>query len=226
MSHQLRSRNPSSRISGVGMRKALVVDDHPIVRSTVKMVLKHEDFGIVAESGDGADAVQQARQIIPDLVVLDISMPKLDGLEVIRRIVEMNLSTRILVLTSLEPGLYLKRCMNAGAAGFISKIDDLDDLSRAVKVLMSGYTYFPNLNIGSVRRGDGEMNEVRVIESLSDRELAVLKHLAQGRSNKEIGEVMLLSNKTISTYKTRLLERFEVTSVVSLSELAKRNSII
>lgn len=213
-------------MSGVGMRKALVVDDHPIVRSTVKMVLKQEDFDVVAESGDGADAVQQARQMIPDLVVLDISMPKLDGLEVIRRIVEFNLSTRILVLTSLDPGLYLKRCMNAGAAGFISKIDDLDDLSRAVKVLMSGYTYFPNLNIGSVRRADAEMNEVRIIESLSDRELAVLKHLAQGRSNKEIGDVMLLSNKTISTYKTRLLERFEVTSVVSLSELAKRNGVI
>jgi two-component system, NarL family, response regulator EvgA len=208
------------------MRKALVVDDHPIVRATVKMVLKQENFEIVAESGDGADAVQQAREVAPDLVVLDISMPKLDGLEVIRRIVDLNLSTRILVLTSLEPGLYLKRCMNAGAAGFISKIDDLDDLRRAVKVLMSGYTYFPNLNIGSVRRSDTEMNEVRVIESLSDRELVIFKHLAQGLSNKEIGDLMLLSNKTISTYKTRLLERFEVSSVVSLAEVAKRNSII
>ncbi len=208
------------------MRKALVVDDHPIVRATVKMVLKQENFEVVAEAGDGADAVQQARLIAPDLVVLDISMPKLDGLEVIRRIVDLNLSARILVLTSLEPGLYLKRCMTAGAAGFISKIDDLDDLQRAVKVLMSGYTYFPNLSIGSVRRSDIEMNEVRVIESLSDRELVILKHLAQGRSNKEIGDLILLSNKTISTYKTRLLERFEVTSVVSLSEVAKRNNII
>ncbi|MGH8395593.1 MAG: response regulator, partial [Pseudomonas sp.] len=120
------------------MRKALVVDDHPIVRATVKMVLKQEGFETVVEAGDGADAVQQARQELPDLVVLDISMPKLDGLEVIRRIVDLNIATRILVLTSLEAGLYLKRCMSAGAAGFISKIDDLDDLRRAVKVLMSG----------------------------------------------------------------------------------------
>ncbi|MGJ7615262.1 MULTISPECIES: response regulator [unclassified Variovorax] len=208
------------------MRKALVVDDHPVVRATVKMVLKQEGFDVVAESGDGADAVSQARQIAPDLVVLDISMPKLDGLEVIRRIVDLNLSTRILVMTSLEPGLYLKRCMNAGAAGFISKIDELDDVRRAVRVLMSDHTYFPNLNLGSVRRGDAETSEVRVIESLSDRELIVFKHLAQGFSNKEIGDVMLLSNKTISTYKTRLLERFEVNSVVSLSEIAKRNSIV
>lgn len=208
------------------MRKALVVDDHPVVRSTVKMVLKQESFEIVAESADGADAVSQARQIAPDLVVLDISMPKLDGLEVIRRIVDLGLTTRILVLTSLEPGLYLKRCMNAGAAGFISKLDELDEVRRAVRVLMSDHTYFPNLKIGSVRRSDAETNEVRVIESLSDRELMVLKSLAQGHSNKEIGDAMLLSNKTISTYKTRLLERFEVNSVVSLSEIAKRNSIV
>ncbi|AIG00969.1 LuxR family DNA-binding response regulator [Pseudomonas fluorescens] len=208
------------------MRKALVVDDHPIVRATVKMVLQHEHFDPIVEAGDGADAVQQARQLQPDLVVLDISMPKLDGLEVIRRIVDLNIGARILVLTSLEPSLYLKRCMVAGAAGFLSKIDDLDDLQRAVKVLMSGYTHFPNLNIGSVRRSDNEMNEARVIDSLSDRELVIFKHLALGRSNKEIGDSMLLSNKTISTYKTRLLERFQVTSVVSLAEVAKRNSIV
>ncbi|KAA8701506.1 MULTISPECIES: response regulator transcription factor [Pseudomonas] len=208
------------------MRKALVVDDHPIVRATVKMVLQYEHFDVIVEAADGADAVQQARQLQPDLVVLDISMPKLDGLEAIRRIVDLNIGTRILVLTSLEPALYLKRCMVAGAAGFLSKVDDLDDLQRAVNVLMSGYTHFPNLTIGSVRRSDNEIDEARVIDSLSDRELVIFKHLAQGRSNKEIGDSMLLSNKTISTYKTRLLERFEVTSVVSLAEVAKRNSIV
>lgn len=208
------------------MRKALVVDDHPIVRATVKMVLKQENFDVIKESGDGVDAVQQARLESPDLVVLDISMPKLDGLEVIKRIIDLNLSTRILILTSLEPNLYLKRCMSSGAAGFISKLDDLEDVRRAVKTLMSGYTYFPNLNISSVRRSDAEMNEIRIMEGLSDRELAVLKHLSLGLSNKDIGEMMMLSNKTISTYKTRLLQHFQVSSVVSLADVAKRNSII
>lgn len=208
------------------MRKALVVDDHPIVRATVKMVLQQEGFELIAEAADGADAVQQARRFQPDLIVLDISMPKLDGLEALRRLVDLNTGARILVLTSLEPSLYLKRCMLAGAAGFLSKIDDLEDLHRAVKVLMSGYTHFPNLQIASVRRGDNELNEARLIESLSNRELLVLNHLARGRSNKEIGDLMLLSNKTISTYKTRLLERFDVVSVVSLAEVARRNSLI
>ena len=116
--------------------------------------------------------------------------------------------------------------MLAGAAGFLSKVDDLEDLHRAIKVLMSGYTHFPNLNAGSVRRSDNEWTEARVIESLSDRELVIFNYLARGRSNKEIGDEMLLSNKTISTYKTRLLERFDVTSVVSLADVARRNSLI
>jgi two-component system response regulator EvgA len=208
------------------MRKALIVDDHPIVRATVKMVLAQENFEVIAEAADGADAVQQSRQLQPDLVILDISMPKFDGLEAIRRIVDLNIGTRILVFTSLDPSLYIKRCMLAGAAGFISKIDDLDDLRRAVKVVMSGYTHFPNLNINSVRRNGSELNEARIIESLSDRELVIFKYLCLGFSNKEIGDEMMLSNKTISTYKTKLLERFDVSSVVSLVEVAKRNSIV
>lgn len=103
------------------MRKALVVDDHPIVRATVKMVLQQESFTQIVEAADGADAVQQAREVRPDLVVLDISMPKLDGLEAIRRIVDLDVGARILVLTSLEASLYLQRCMQAGAAGYLSK---------------------------------------------------------------------------------------------------------
>lgn len=208
------------------MPKALVVDDHPIIRSAVKLVLLQENFEIVVEANDGAHAVHQARQLQPDLVVLDISMPRLDGLQAIPRIMNLSLETRILVLTSLDPAMYLKRCMIAGAAGFISKNDDLDELHRAIRGVMSGYTYFPNLNIGSVRRSDNEISEQKILDSLTDRELMVLIHLSHGLSNKEIGELMTCSNKTISTYKTRLLERFKVTSILSLSEIAKRNRII
>lgn len=208
------------------MRKALVVDDHPIFRAMVKMVLQNAGFDTVVEVADGADAVQQAKLMRPELIVLDITIPTLDGVEVIRRVVDLGIGARILVLTSHEPSHYLHRCMVAGAAGYLSKIDNLTDLHRAIEALMSGYTHFPNLRIGSVRRSDNEINEARVIDSLTDRELVVLKHLAMGLSNKHIGDLMLLSNKTISTYKTRLLERFNVKSVVSLAELAKRNNIV
>lgn len=208
------------------MYKALVVDDHPFIRSSVKMLLKQEKFEVVAEAGNGADALQMAREHEPDLIILDISMPKLDGLEVISRISALGMPSKILVLTSQSPLFYSMRCMKAGAAGYISKTNDLDELVKAIKAVMSGYTFFPNLATSSVRRGDAEATDLELIQSLSDRELTILQQLSNGLSNKEIGDAMLLSNKTISTYKTRLIEKLRVKSVVYLADFAKRNNLV
>lgn len=208
------------------MFKALVVDDHPFIRSSVKMLLKQEHFDVVAEADNGADAVQMAREHEPDLIVLDIAMPKLDGLEVIARICALGLKCKILVLTSQSPLFYSMRCMKAGAAGYISKSNDLNELIKAIKAVMDGYTFFPNLANSSVRRSDVETTDLELIQSLSDRELTILQQLSQGLSNKEIGDAMLLSNKTVSTYKTRLIEKLNVKSVVYLADFAKRNNLI
>jgi two-component system response regulator EvgA len=208
------------------MFKALVVDDHPFIRSSVKMLLKQEGFEVVAEADNGADAVQMAREHAPDLIILDIGMPKLDGLEVLARISALNLKSRILVLTSQSALFYSMRCMKAGAAGFISKTNELDELIKAIKAVMDGYTFFPNLATSSVRRSDVEATDLELIQSLSDRELTILQQLSNGLSNKEIGDAMLLSNKTVSTYKTRLIEKLNVKSVVYLADFAKRNNLI
>ncbi|MFW9081934.1 response regulator [Pseudomonas sp. P2757] len=208
------------------MFKAMVVDDHPFIRSSVKMLLKQENFDVVAEADNGADAVQMAREHAPDLIVLDIGMPKLDGLEVISRISGLGLSSKILVLTSQSAQFYSMRCMKAGAAGFISKTNDINELIKAIKAVMDGYTFFPNLAGSSVRRSDVEATELDLIQTLSDRELTILQQLANGLSNKEIGEAMLLSNKTVSTYKTRLIEKLNVKSVVYLADFAKRNHLV
>ncbi|KGE69198.1 MULTISPECIES: response regulator transcription factor [Pseudomonas] len=206
--------------------KAIVVDDHPFIRSSVKMLLNQEHFEVVAEADNGADAVQLVREHVPDLVVLDITMPKLDGLEVISRISGLGVPTKVLVLTSQSALFYSMRCMKAGAAGFISKTNGLDELVKAIKAVMGGYTFFPNLATSSVRRSDADATDLELIQSLSDRELTILQQLAQGLSNKEIGDSMLLSNKTVSTYKTRLIEKLKVKSVVYLADFAKRNSLI
>jgi len=208
------------------MPKALVVDDHFFIRSAVKTMLEQENFQIIGEADNGADAVQLTREHAPDLIVLDISMPKLDGLEVIGRIRALLLNTRILVLTSQPAALFANRCMKAGASGYVSKTDDLNEVIRAVKSVMGGFTFFPNLNTASVRASDTETTELDLIKSLSDRELMVLQHLAWGSSNKEIGDLLLLSSKTISTYKARLIQKLNVKSVVYLAEFAKRNQLI
>lgn len=206
--------------------KALVVDDHPFIREAVKMVLKQEHFDVVAETDNGADAVQLARLHEPHLIILDIGIPKLDGLEVITRIKGLKLSCKIVVLTSQSPVFYSMRCRKLGAAGYISKVDDLAELRKALATVMSGYTVFPNLDNDSVRHSDMERSEQELIRELSDRELIVLQQLAKGMSNLEIGAAMILSNKTISAHKKRLLNKLNVKSQVGLADFAKRNALI
>lgn len=208
------------------MSTAIIVDDHPFIRASLKMALEQDKYEVVAESGDGVEAIQMARQHNPDLILLDISIPKLDGLEVIARIREMGFSSKILILTSQAPEFYSARCMKAGANGFISKTDGLVELQRAVRAVMSGFIYFPILPGQSLMHGEMNTTDQELIDSLSNRELSILQQLARGHSNKEIGEIMLLSNKTVSTYRMRLTEKLKLKSIVNLAEFAKRNNLV
>jgi len=206
--------------------KVLIADDHSLIRSAMKVLMESQGYDVVAEAANGTDTVQLARMHQVDLIVLDITMPGLDGLEVINRIRVAGLATRILVLTSQSPLFYSQRCMKAGAAGFITKSQDLTELLRAVKVIMDGYTFFPYLAASSVRNSDASMSDVELIQHLSARELYILQQLARGLSNKKIAEDMILSSKTISTYKARLIEKLNIKSVVYLADFAKRNDLI
>jgi len=176
------------------MSKALVVDDH-----------QKEKFQAILEARNGVEAVQMAREHKPDLVVLDIAMPGLDGLEVLNRLKDLESPCRMLVYTSHEPVFYSARCMRSGALGYISKTNDLEELSKAIGAVMSGYTYFPRLPSSSVNPDHLQCTEMQLIEKLSDRELTIFQALARGLSNKEIAVSMLLSHKTVSTYKTQFI---------------------
>ena len=208
------------------MYRVLIVDDHSLIRSAMAMMLSGQSFKVVGEAKDGVEAVQMARDYAADLIILDISMPGLDGLEVISRIRASGVTSRILILTSLPALFYSQRCMKAGADGFVTKSQDLNELLRAIKAIMSGYMFFPNLKISSVRNSDSTLSEAEMIQRLSDRELTILQQLARGLSNKQIAEDMMLSSKTISTYKARLIEKLNMKSVVYLADFAKRNQLI
>jgi len=208
------------------MHTALVVDDHPFIRATVCMLLRQQRVEVVGQADNGIDAVRLVRELVPDLVILDIAMPGLDGLEVISRIKAFGQTSKVVVLTSQLAEAYSLRCLQAGAAGYVAKTDDLDELGKAVRAVLSGFTYYPEVALSSVHRQDLRASEAQCIADLTDRELMVLQHLARGLSNKAIGEVMLLSNKTISTYKTRLLEKLRLNSLIDLADFARRNQLI
>lgn len=208
------------------MYTALVVDDHPFIRATVCMLLRQDRLEVIGQADNGIDALRLAREQAPDLIILDIAMPGLDGLEVITRLKALRHPAKVVVLTSLLPEAYSLRCLQAGAAGYVSKTDDLGELSKALRAVLSGYTYFPEVALSSVNHQDLRSSEAHCIASLTDRELMVLQHLARGLSNKVIGEKMLLSNKTISTYKSRLLEKLRVNSLIDLADFARRHQLI
>lgn len=207
-------------------KSALVADDHPVVRAAVKILLRQERFQAIYEAASGSEVVSMIREHQPALVVLDLVMPGLDGLDVLSRIQASGVPSRVLVFTSQERLFYQDRCMRAGAAAYVSKTNELQHLHKAVQAVMAGYSYFAQLPSSSVSLSTLQRSEKQMIDKLSDRELTIFQHLAQGMSNKAIAESMNLSHKTVSTYKTRLTEKLNVESAVHLRDFAKRNLLI
>ncbi|QVW21616.1 response regulator transcription factor [Pseudomonas hormoni] len=208
------------------MKSALIADDHPVVRAAVKILLKQLGFQSIYELSSGNEVFSAIREHQPDLVLLDLMMPRLGGLEVLARIQASDERCRVLVFTGQDPRFYQDRCMRAGAVAYVSKSNDLQHLHDAVLAVMAGYTYFAELSSSSVALSTMQRSEKEMIDKLSDRELTIFLYLAKGLGNKEIADLMNLSPKTTSTYKTRLLEKLNVESNVHLSELAKRNHLI
>jgi len=209
------------------MYKALVVDDHPVVRLAVGMLLQRGEIEVIGETGNGLEAVQLAKTLQPDIVILDISIPKLDGLEVIGRLRLLDVPVKVLVLTSQSAATFSARSRQAGAAGFIAKTEELGDLLDAIKAIRAGYSYFPH-DVPSAGHSAPRpaQDEVSQLASLSDREMMVLIYLARGWTNMQIADELMLSNKTISTYKTRLLTKLQATTLIDLIELAKRHALV
>lgn len=207
------------------MSRILIVDDHPVIRMAMKMLLEAEGHQIVGDTDNGVDAISLGRELKPDLVILDIGIPRLDGLEVISRLMVLALPLKILVLTGQSASLFALRSMQADAAGFVCKQGGLAELVTAVNAVASGYSYFPSSAMRPVQQG-AYSDDVELLGRLSDREVSVLQYLSQGYSNKQISEQMFISNKTVSTYKARLLLKLNAGSLVDLIEFAKRNTLI
>ncbi|PSS58510.1 response regulator [Pseudomonas sp. BBP2017] len=200
------------------MTSVLIVDDHSTVRFTVRVLLEREHYTIVGEAHDGETAAQMAKELRPDVVVLDIGLPRIDGLNVLKRLQLLDHKPRVMVLTGQPPNLYARRCLDAGASAFIRKDEELEALLSAFKAMIKGYSIFPDLptQLGSL------LSEQERLDKLSDQEVAVLRLLADGLSNNDIADSMHLSAKTVSTYKTRIMEKLESGSFVETLDLWRR----
>ncbi|WP_216637714.1 response regulator transcription factor [Pseudomonas fluorescens] len=206
---------------GGGVRTAMIVDESPLIRMALSTLLHQASYEVVAEVSNQADALRSALDHRPDLIVLDATMPK-----VLSRIVAECLKSKVLVLSSCSGEAFAESCKKVGASGYLCKKQPLSDLFAAIKTMSSGYNYFPQLETMHNIRSHQKLTELVLLQRLSIREFDVLIRLAGGASNLQVSEQLGLSNKTVSTYKSRIIEKLGVRSVVHLSEMARRHGLV
>lgn len=206
-------------------KSVLIVDDHPVVCEAIRKTLETQGYTIVGETADGISALNMILSLKPDIVILDVSLEKMDGLTVLKRIAQANLDVRVLVFTAQSVDTYAMRCLQAGASGFVSKNEPLTKLLKAVDTIVEGYVFFPKKSMPFSDGGRGKHSSY-VLAALTNRELEVLKLLAEGLTNLEIAEKLHLSNKTVSGHKINILSKLGVTSVVDLVNIARQNELV
>lgn len=204
----------------------VLIDDHPVIRSAVRGFLKHNGFNVVGEASDGVTALKMIAETDPDIIILDIDIPKLDGLGVLNRLKALPKEYRVLVLTGVKSNEIAVRCVHAGASGYLSKASDMSELLEACMALKRDHTWFTKEVLNSVRSQDFTSTEAEMISQLSPRELNVLRSLVQGESNMQIADTLHLSRKTVSTYRSRLQQKLQTNGLIELAELAKRNGLL
>ena len=204
----------------------IIMDEHPIVRMSIEVLLqKNKNIDVVMKTDDSREVVNYIRSNPVDLVILDIELPSIDGFTLLKRIKSIQADTRILFLSSKSERFYAGRAIQAGANGFFSKRKEQEDIYHAVEMLLAGYSFFPSETLELISN-PGSSSGVTDDTPLSNREITVLRYLANGLSNKEIAEQLLLSNKTISAHKSNIFSKLHVSSIVELIDYARVKELL
>ncbi len=206
--------------------RILLADDHAVVRQGFKMILSAQpDMEIVGEAGNGREAVELAGQLHPDIIVMDVAMPELNGIEATRRLAASEPHCRVVALSMHKDSVYVREILRAGARGYLLKDSPSPDLLAAVRAVASGEGYL------SPAVSDAVLNDYRrhvtnPVDLLSSREREVLQMLAEGKTNKEIAGILNLSVYTVDAHRGRIMEKLNLHSINELVRFAVRNGLI
>lgn len=210
--------------------KVFLADDHRMVREGFRLLLETQpDIKVVGEAGSGRDAVRQITKLGPDVALMDIAMPELNGIEATQQIHETCPSTKVIILSMYSTSQHISRAFKAGARGYILKESAGDDVIKAVRIVHAGKVFLCN-EISEVVVGDyihkGESQEVDdPLSRLSSREREILQLLVEGKSNSRIAELLYLSPKTIETYRSHLMQKLDISDLPSLVKFAIHHGI-
>ncbi len=210
--------------------RLVLADDHEIVRAGVRMLLQpHPDIEIVAEAGSGAEAIELAQAFQPDVILMDIAMPDLNGMEATRELKRRCPSVAVLALTIHESEDYLFEMLDAGASGYVPKRAAPDDLLRAIRAVNRGEVFLHSSVAGVLvedfrQRGDTRADEER--SNLTEREREVLTLIAEGLTNKQIGKQLGISPKTVARHRDNICHKLNLSSRAELTRYAIQKGLI
>jgi DNA-binding NarL/FixJ family response regulator len=213
----------------MGAVSLLVADDHEIVRRGIRALIREQsEWQIVAEAEDGRDAVTKAAEFRPDVAILDITMPLLNGLDAAKQIAKLSPRTKILILTVHESDQLIRQALDAGASGYIFKTDASFDLITAVKALLSAKAFFtPKVSQMVLRGYLGKGAMVSEDEpKITAREREIVQLLAEGKHSKEVAAVLEIGVKTVESHRSNILRKLHFHSVTELVRYAVRNHIV
>jgi len=212
--------------------KVLVVDDHELVRSGItRMLVDDPDIEVLGQASSGEDAIDFVRKDRPDIVLMDIRMPGIGGLEATRRILRIDDSIRVIVVTACADDPYPARVMQSGATAYITKGADIQEMVRAIRKANSGQRYIsPEIaqkmalkTLGGDREDDGELS---MFERLSEREMQIAMMVVDCQKVQDISDKLCLSPKTVNSYRYRIFEKLEISSDVELALMAVRLGLL
>ncbi|MGH9346161.1 MAG: response regulator [Vicinamibacterales bacterium] len=211
--------------------RILLADDHTVVRQGLRKVLEaRPEWQVVAEAGDGREAVRMAEESNPDIAILDVAMPLLNGIEAVRQIARKAPATRVLVLSMHADEAYVTQMLRAGASGYLLKDSADVDLLQAVDAVSAGKSFFSPA-IARVIADDyvrhlADRGVTDRFELLSQREREIFQLIAEGRTNKEIAALLFLSPSTVDTHRSRIMEKLDVHSAAEIVLYAVRKGVI
>jgi len=209
------------------MIKVMLVDDHDLVRTGIKRLLEdHPNINIVGEATSGEQALDLVTENDPDVVLMDINMPGIGGLEATRKLLQRKPKLKIIVVTMHEDDMFAQRLLKAGAMGYLTKGARVDEILQAVEAVMANQRYLCPSIAQQIALSQMAEDESSPFDSLSERELQVLLMMMDGQNISAISEKLCLSPKTVSTYRTRLYAKLGVQNDIELARLALQYGVV
>ena len=215
-----------------GKIRVLLADDHALVRQGIKIHLNlQENIEVVGEAANGRQAVEKVKELIPDMVVIDIAMPNLNGIEAIRQIKKIDSKIMILVLTAHDNGDYVHQVLQAGASGYLLKESTTTDLISAINTVEKGDVFLsPSISKavvkGYIKHADAESGGYESLNVLTSREREVLQLISEGRTNKEIAHLLKLSTQTVDAHRSHIMKKLQIHDVTGLVKYSIKKGLI